>query len=80
MSDLTWTSKLHHIRFSRLLLFVEKLFVVLVACLAILMELNPHITGGLVVLLAVMYLRLHSNHYYLEATGGLPVQPGMIAY
>lgn len=80
MSDLSWSSKLHHIRFSRLVLFMEKLFVVIVATLALLLQLNPHITGGLIVLLAIMYLNLHSNHFYLEATGGLPVQPGMIRY
>ena len=80
MSELSWTSRLHHIRFSRLVLLIEKLFVVFVAALAIVMHLDPHITGGLVVLLAVMYLRLHSNHFYLEAAGGLPVQSGMITY
>jgi hypothetical protein len=80
MSDLTWFDKLHHIRFSMLLLTLEKWFSVFIVCFLVLAGIAPIWLSFSVFVLFLLYLHFHANHYELVQGAGLPVVRAVLRF
>lgn len=72
MSDLSWFERLHHIRFSSMMLAIEKWFSIFVLCFLILAGVGPISMAAFVVVFLVLYCHVHVNHYELLEGAGLP--------
>lgn len=73
MSDLSWPTRLHHVRFSRLILFLEKWASIYIVCVLFLLGYSPTIAAACALFLFVAYALVHAGHYLLEESAGLPV-------
>ena len=80
MSEVNWSDRLNHIRFSRCVLFLEKWFSVIILVLLVILKLNPIAVAVVSAIFAIHYLMTHAGHFLLEETGGMPVNRVTMRY
>lgn len=80
MSDLDWATRLHHLRFSRLLLFLEKwASIFLVLLLAVAGVQFPILSMAFVVIF-ILFVCAWNYHFNLEEAAGMPVGRLVVRY
>ena len=80
MSDLDWNGRLHHIRWNRLVLFMEKWFSLLILGFFFLLDFQPVSVVALALILLFMYVLAHNHYYSLEGAAGLPSNQIIVRY
>lgn len=78
--DLDWQTKLSHIRWTRLVLFMEKWLSVFIMCFFSLFDFHPLTRAAFALLLFVSWLVAHNNYHTLEDSAGLPTNHLVIRY
>lgn len=80
MSDLDWNGKLHHLRWSRLVLLVEKWLSLFLLGFFFLLELHPVTLVLIAACLFGLYLLAHNHYHTLEDAAGLPSNHMIVRY
>lgn len=74
MSDLSWLEKLSHLRFSRVVLLMEKWFSIFIVCWLVLVGVTTTNIWISAVALGLVYAIAHMHYHDLEDAAGLPVR------
>ena len=74
MSEINWVERLHHLRFSRWVMLIEKWFSVMLLVFLLIVDIDHRVIVASAFLLFLLYFFVHANHYNLEEGAGLPVQ------
>ena len=81
MSELAWHVKLHHLRFSRFILLIEKWMTMFLFCLAVAFpEFHRVIVVVVFVVLLIHFLVTHNKHFELESEAGMPSNQIVLRY
>lgn len=80
MSELSWDTRLHHIRWTRLVLLAEKWFSFLLIAFFFLLESSSLTLAALVSVLFCLYFFAHNHYHTLEDAGGLPANHLIVRY
>lgn len=80
MSELDWHTKLHHLRWTRLVLLMEKWFSLLLFAFFCLLQLHWAVLVLIAYGLAHMYFFAHNHFHTLEDAAGLPSNHLIVRY
>lgn len=80
MSDLDWNGRLHHLRWNRLVLFMEKWFSLFIFGFFFLLDFGPVFLVVIALGLAFLYLIAHNHYHTLEDCAGLPSNHLVVRY
>ena len=80
MSELNWSDRLGHLRFSRGLLFLEKWLSLFMIPLLIILSMPLPVISALVVFCAVWLFLAYNSHFNLEEAAGMPVNYVTLKY
>lgn len=71
--EVSWPQRLSHVRYSALLLFVEKISLAMVLIMLIGCKVAPSIIWGYLFVALIFLMHTHANHYGLIEAAGMPV-------
>ena len=77
---MNWETRLHHIRWARLVLFMEKWFSLLFLGFFFLLDVPSAWLVVLALIFAVTYFACHNHYHSLEDAGGLPSNQLVVRY
>lgn len=80
MSDLDWNGRLHHLRWNRLVLLMEKWFSLLVLGFFFLLDFHPVSVLALAFVLLFAYFLAHNHYHSLEGAAGMPSNQIVLRY
>lgn len=80
MSELDWTNRLLHLRFSRAILFFEKWLSFFFVSFLLILSMPWPIVSVVAFVCSVFFLLAYSSHFNLEEAAGMPVNYVTVKY